>query len=203
MSSKAKKSRSKLIRQTNSLLAPAADPEGAQSLSLGGPLGGTPTWERLSCPIPLQEQSNWCWCATTLGVRKFFRPADTTTQCQAANRILNRTDACALPASSVVNVTYYLDLALSTFGHLRAPIVSTPLAPAQVGQEIQNGMPVGTRIGWYGGGAHFMVIEGYLAAAVPRVAIHDPIYGRSEMDYSVYQTAYQGSGRWTHSYLIQ
>jgi hypothetical protein len=203
MPSKEPASRSKLIRQTNSVVLDAATKQVALASVKLASLGGAPTWQRLACPIPLQEQTQWCWCATTLGVHKFFLPADATTQCQAANRILVRTDACVAPSSVAVNMSYYLDRALSAFCHLRAPVVAAPLAANKVEQEILSGKPVGARIGWFGGGGHFMVIEGYLAAAVPRVAIHDPIYGQSDMDYSVYQTAYQGSGSWTHSYLIQ
>lgn len=203
MPSKKTASRSKLIRQTNSVLLAAAGKRQALAFVKLAPLGGAPAWQRLAVPIPFQEQSQWCWCATTLGVHKFFFPADTTTQCEAANRILARTDACVAPSSPAVNMPYYLDRALSAFGHLRAPVVGAPLAPNQVQQEIRSGKPLGTRIGWVGGGGHFMVIEGYLATAVPRVAIHDPIYGQSDMDYGVYQTAYQGSGNWTHSYLIK
>ncbi len=203
MPSKRPASRSKLIRRTNRVVVEAASQHEALALLKTAPLGGAPTWQRLACPIPLQEQSNWCWCATTLGVHRFFQSGDTTSQCQAANQILGRTDACAAPSSPAVNTTFFLDRALTTFGHLRAPIVGAPLSPSQVEQEIQSGMPVGTRIGWFGGGGHFMVIAGYLAATTPRVAIHDPIFGESEMDYSAYQTAYQGTGSWTHSYLIQ
>lgn len=203
MPSKKPASRSKLIRQTNRVLLDVASNAEALSYVKRGPRGGAPAWQRLACAIPFQEQTQWCWCATSLGVHKFFQPADTTTQCQAANRILGRADACVNPGDPAVNMPYYLDRALSTFGHLRVPTVGTPLSPAQVEQEIQTGKPIGARIGWYGGGGHFMVIAGYLAAAVPRVAIHDPIYGESDMDYSVYQAAYQGSGSWTHSYLIQ
>jgi hypothetical protein len=203
MPSKKPASRSRLIRRTNSVLLDAVSKQEVLAFVNPTPLGGAPVWQRLACPIPLQEQSNWCWCATTLGVHKFFQPADPTMQCQAANQILGRTDACAAPSGPAVNIPFFLDQALTTFGHLRAPIVGAPLSPSQVEQEIQSGKPVGTRIGWFGGGGHFMVIAGYLAAAAPRVAIHDPIYGESDMDYSTYQTAYQGTGSWTHSYLIQ
>lgn len=199
------KSRSRLIFQTNAPLGRVSRARRSRQL-LSSPAGSgasLATWRRLTCPIPIQEQSNWCWCATTLGVRKYFQSSDTTTQCQAANQILTRADACANPSGVTVNIPYYLDRALSTFGHLRAPTVNAALSPSQVAQEIQTGVPVGTRIGWSGGGGHFMVIEGYLAAAVPRVAIHDPIYGKSEMDYGLYVSSYQGNGSWTHSYLIK
>lgn len=189
--------RSRLIRTTTIPLHVAPKVKPVLGVAAGA------AWVRLNCPVPRQQQSNWCWCATTLGVHLMFQPGNPTTQCRAANQILVRTDACTNPSGAAVNIPYYLDRALATFGHLRAPTIGAALAASQVDQEIQAGKPVGTRIGWSGGGGHFMVIEGYLAGAVPRVAIHDPIYGRSDMDYSAYLSSYQGSGTWTHSYLIR
>ena len=31
----------------------------------------------------------------------------------------------------------------------------------------------------------------------------DPIYGKSDLTYTTLETAYQGSGTWTHSYYTQ
>lgn len=206
MAGKKIRSKSPLIRRTTVSLSKLKAAASATFLTFADsvPLGGAPpTWQRVLCPIPRQEQTNWCWCATTLGVHKLFNSADTTTQCQAANRILGRTDACGNPSDQAINKPYLLDQAFAAFGHLRAPIVGTPLSPGQIDAEMLTGKPVGTRIGWSGGGGHFMVVEGYLADATPRVAINDPIFGRSDIDYSLYVTSYQGTGSWTHSYLIQ
>lgn len=171
---------------------------------LGVPaLGGAPEWKRIDCSVPFQEQSNWCWCATTLGVHCYYQPSDTTTQCAAANAILFRTDACANPTSPAVNIPYYLDRALHAFGHLRAPAVQSSLPTTDVNAEIDAATPVAARIGWAGGGGHFMLIVGYLAGTVLRLEIRDPIFGTSELDFDDFRTGYQGSGSWTHSYLIK
>lgn len=201
-------SRSRVIRQTNAPIvsrrrkAPATVvTELMLSPAAGVPT--TPSWVKLMCPVPRQQESQWCWCATTLGIHQFHNSTDTTSQCQAANRILARTDSCTSPGSAQVNIPYYLDKALAAFGHLRSPI-QPPLPASQVEQEIQANAPVGARVGWANGqGGHFMAIVGYLNATPPRIAIADPIYGQTDIDYAVYLAAYQGNGRWTHAYLTQ
>jgi hypothetical protein len=35
------------------------------------------------------------------------------------------------------------------------------------------------------------------------VHVDDPIYGPSDVTYSTLETAYQGSGTWTHSYYTK
>jgi len=205
-----KKTQSKVVRQTIIPVRPKTRVRNRRAMrtasgAIGGAPGGapTPTWQRLVCPVPRQEQSQWCWAATSLGVHKFYQPADTTSQCQAVNLILARTDACTNPTHPAVNKPWYLDKSLAAFGHLRQPTLGRALTFPEVQLEIAAQRVPATRIGWNGGGGHFMVVEGVLASNPPRVAIHDPIYGRSDMDYAAYLSSYQGSGQWTHSYLTR
>lgn len=194
------RSRSKIIRRTNVVIGRALPKAGSKWTAANG--GATlATWQRLDCPVPRQEQSNWCWCATTLGVHKFYKILDLTSQCDAANIILQRLDACTKPGDPEINKVYFLDKALAALGHLRAPIITGVLTFSQVAIEITLKTPLCTRIGWAGGGGHFMAVEGVLAGVTPRLAINDPIDGRTEIDYSLYLSAYQGSGSWTHSYM--
>ena len=69
-----------------------------------------------------------------------------------------------------------------------------------VDDEIDAGRPLGIRVAWSGGGAHFLVVIGYLEGDTNYVAVDDPIYGKSDLTYATLETAYQGSGAWTHSY---
>ena len=69
--------------------------------------------------------------------------------------------------------------------------------------ELDNGRPLGVRIGWSGGGGHFNVVSCYTWNLLRRgrtIQIEDPWYGTSVWDYDTFRTAYQGSGSWTHSY---
>jgi hypothetical protein len=73
-----------------------------------------------------------------------------------------------------------------------------------VRDEIDAGRPVGTRIGWSGGGGHFMAIYGYsLVEGVEYFDIDDPIYGKSHLTVADFSSNYQGSGSWTHAYLTK
>jgi hypothetical protein len=72
--------------------------------------------------------------------------------------------------------------------------------------EIDNGRPLGVRIGWSGGGGHFNVLSCYTWRRRPSlhsVQVEDPWYGTSVWDYDAFRTAYQGSGSWTNSYKTQ
>jgi len=190
------------------LAAPAPAKRGTRAAAPAGKARAArapAVWRKLDTTIPRQEQSNWCWSATSLGVHQYYDRTNGTRQCEAANRILGRTDACSNPVPAAANVPWFLDKALDSFGNLNGSIVSGTLIYTAVKAEIDGGRPLGTRIGWAGGGGHFMVIEGYRdggAAATREVAIHDPIYGESQYAYDSYRTAYLGTAgnNWTHSY---
>lgn len=167
----------------------------------GGEAGGAALrWVKLEAQIPRQEQTQWCWCATALGVHQFYDPAVTMAQCEAANAILGRQDACTDPSSDEVNRSFFLDQSLDRFGNFSPPKVASALSFDDVRIQIDGRSPLGARIGWPDRTGHFMVIEGYLPGAAPQVAIHDPIFGESDMAYDQYASAYQGMGTWTHSY---
>lgn len=83
-----------------------------------------PPWVRLDTDIPLQEQTNWCWAATSLGIHRYYERENQTTQCQAVNMILPVTNACTNPTASTVNKAWYLDDAISDFGNLREPALA-------------------------------------------------------------------------------
>ena len=189
-----------LIRQTRFALLAPAEARAARAPARAAAV--RPAWQRVPCPVPPQEQSNWCWCAVTLAVHRHYQPSDTTTtQCRVADRVLQRDDACRAPSDPQVNVTYYLERALGAFGHLRGEALPHPLTTPQVAHELHHDAPVGARIGWPGGGGHFVVIDGLLDDGErTRVALDDPIFGPSEMDLRSCLAAYHGSGRWTHSY---
>ena len=168
--------------------------------------GGPPapaSWQRVNFRMQIQEQTNWCWCATALSVRYYFVPTSSMTQCEAANQILQRTDACATPGRAEVNKPWYLDDALDRLGHLGQPIITSPLPWSQLKSEIAAQRPVGCRTGWAGGGGHFMCIDGYLDGSTPMVAVDDPIYGPSDVTLAAFTGSYQGSGTWTHSYKVK
>jgi hypothetical protein len=149
-----------------------------------------------------QTQSNWCWAATATSVSHFYWLQSTWTQCRVTNDELGRSDCCNSTVPSLCNVPWYLDKALTRTGNFVSVMGQATFQ--QVRDEIDAGRPVGARIGWSGGGGHFMVIYGYsLVSGVEYFDIDDPIYGKSHLAVSDFASHYQGSGTWTHTYFTK
>jgi hypothetical protein len=162
-----------------------------------------PRWDRLSFHMQHQQQSNWCWAAVSTSVSHYYDPTSTWTQCLVANGELNRTDCCGGGASGACNVYGFLNSALQRVGHLDHMDGSAISFGATRG-EIAADRPVGIRVAWAGGGAHFLAIVGVLDATQDWVAVDDPIYGASDLTYTALKTAYQTPGStWTHTYYTE
>lgn len=148
-----------------------------------------------------QLESEWCWSATSTSVSHFFYRFSAWTQCNVVNAELGQTTCCVNGGSNECNQPWYLDKALTRTDNLKG-MVNNPVTQSQLDLELAKGRPLGTRIGWFGGGGHFMVLTAY-SSLLDRVEVKDPIYGRSIYDYNSYKTNYQGAGSWTHSYYTK
>jgi Papain-like cysteine protease AvrRpt2 len=155
--------------------------------------------------MPKQQQSNWCWAATSTGVATYYNAASTWTQCLVANSQTGRTDCCGVGASTSCNITEPLDNPLSIVGHLDHMVIAVePFAT--VAGEVDAGRPLCIRIAWSGGGAHFIAAIGYIGsnpATGEFVSVDDPIYGPSDVSYTALQSSYQSTGSWTRSYFTK
>ena len=158
--------------------------------------------KQLPFNMQAQTQTNWCWAATANSVSHYFWPWSTWSQCKIANGELGHTDCCHSPVPSDCNVAWYLDRALTRTKNFVS--IAGPASFEQLRDQIDAGKPVGARIGWSGGGGHFMVIYGYnLIGGTEYVDIDDPIYGKSHIPLSEFANHYQGSGTWTHTYFMK
>ncbi len=161
------------------------------------------SWKQLAFNMQMQTQSNWCWAATATSVSHFYWWWSTWTQCRVANGELDHRDCCNSPVPSACNVPWYLDKAL-TRTHNFVSMMSEQAGFQAVKSEIDAGRPVGARIGWNGGGGHFVVIYGYSRVfGHEYFDIDDPIYGKSHLTVSDFAGNYQGSGTWTHTYFTK
>jgi hypothetical protein len=97
------------------------------------------------------------------------------------------------------NVYGYLDQALRIVGHLKT-MSATAESFETIEQEMNADRPLGVRIAWAGGGAHFVAVGGYRYLPAQYVHVEDPWYGPSDVAYNTLSGAYQGSGTWTHTY---
>ena len=150
----------------------------------------------LGVNVPTQEETNWCWAATSKGIEDYYGSARHS-QCEIAGLTLGA-DCCGNRVPC--NIAYYLDSALTAVAHFANIAGVEP--SSSVSREIGARRPLCARVGWAGGGGHFMAISGY-DAATDSFLISDPIYGRQIVPRTVFTGAYQGSGSWTHTYYTK
>ena len=154
---------------------------------------------KLAFTMQPQTQSNWCWAAVSTSISHYFNGSSTWTQCGIANQQLGQTTCCVTPGSAACNQPGYLDRALSTMNILDAwQNGSVPVRTLD--GDVVRSLPVGVRIAWSGGGAHFIAVTGAVTSS-GLVHVQDPIYGTSDITYNTMSTVYQGTGSWTHTYF--
>src|SRR5687768_8471237 len=111
----------------------------------------------------------WCWqrliwwleCLLRLWRRlPFTMQAQLQTQCSVVNAELGQTTCCQNGSTAQCNQPWYLNLALTRTGNLASWSAGTATI-AQIRSQIRTGRTLGARIGWSGGGGHFVMIAGY------------------------------------------
>ena len=157
-------------------------------------------WVRLAFAMQNQQQSNWCWCATTVSVANFY--GDALMQCAFANTHLSRMDCCGAGAAGPCNVTSDLVTPLRRVGHLASWRTGAP-SFNDIRTEIDAGRPLTIRIQWAGGGGHFAAAVGYLVGSTTWVAVDDPAFGPSDILLNTLTTAYQTTGSVDETHFTQ
>lgn len=117
-----------------------------------------------------QIYSNWCWAASDQMVRNFYSEA--TSQCDAANSSLGRSDCCW---NSSCNVPGTPRVIKPSFRYAYTPIAS--MNYSAIRGEINSGRPVLYLVNYLpipNGGNHFRVIVGYDDVG-EKILIHDPL----------------------------
>jgi len=151
-----------------------------------------------------QQQTYWCWDATTVSIAAFYNPASAWTQGTLANTVFGRSD-CAVAAGQVspCNWGQWPDAPLTTVGHFTQKL-SNALTLVQLGTQLAKPAPVVCNIAWAGGGGHIVALRGRsVVGGVDHVSVGDPWYGDSDQTYSTFLNKYQGSGTWNVSYPTQ
>jgi len=161
-----------------------------------------PVWRRLDFAMQHQQQTQWCWAATSVSVAKYYRSWSTWTQCGMVNAEKGQSTCCTNGSSDACNQPHVLNAPLSR-AQVLDHMVSATVTYAELRAEIAAGRPVAWRIGWSGGGGHFAVIEGYRVGS-QWVAVDDPWYGESDVPLTTLTGGtYQGTGTWTHTYFTK
>jgi hypothetical protein len=148
-----------------------------------------------------QEQTEWCWAATTVSITKFLDSSSTWTQCELVNKAFGQTTCCTDGSSTACNKGWYADKALSITGHL-GTVSSGAAALSTVVDEINANHPISIAIYWTGGGGHNPAISGYdkSNASAPKIDLQDPWYGASTQDFNSFPSSYQGGATWGTTY---
>ena len=156
----------------------------------------------LNFDMEAQTQTQWCWAATSTSVSHFYATLSPWNQCKVAAEAMQDV-CCNSPLPAPCNQPWYLNKALEITENF-VSYQSGTISWTQVKTELEKGMVVGARIGWNGGGGHFMVIHGVSKQlGAEYLHIDDPIYGKSTLTYQQFATNYQGSGTWTHTYFTK
>ena len=162
------------------LLQPGAAGRGFQGCSYG--VAGQPTAHLLNFTVPAQLKSNWCWAAVSTGVAHYYNSASTVSSVPGGQRTASAgAIAVATPDSSNCNVTGYLDKALTYVGHLKSEQGSAATY-ADTSAAVNAGTPPCIRIGWSGGGGHFIGVFGIEPTNM--LWVTDPIFGQSLVSYA-------------------
>jgi Papain-like cysteine protease AvrRpt2 len=158
-----------------------------------------------------QLESEWCWAAVAQAVKTFFSPTSAITQCTIAHPVLTMeqsipaaTNCCEDPGAC--NVPATLQDALNVTHNL-GEIVEGSVSFDDVKSELSDGNPIGVRIQWSNGGAHFIAIDGYreFTSGVQQVLVADPLNpagSASYIDYDELLDFYDQDGIWSATFLV-
>jgi hypothetical protein len=136
--------------------------------------------------VDKQRESHWCWAAITAALAGYYHdlPLD-----QAA-------------IAGGVNVDRALDEVLAQHGCFGHWSLGKPTFE-RVAFEIDSGRPLCARIQWYSGGAHYVVVKGYGAAA-RTLLVEDSLTGPAEQAWSQFPHGYaQRGGVWTETFWTE
>jgi hypothetical protein len=164
----------------------------------------------MSFRVEKQKEDEWCWAAVSSSIDHYFNRASTVTQCSVAQKVLPPqvppVDCCA--NSDSCNTGAALEDALSQVGRFNQ-MIEGYISFNDVYAQLSANLPIGARIRWYQGGAHFVVITSCLVAPSGKqvLTISDPLFPDSTVYYDDFLSAYQaqttGGGEWTHTYYVQ
>lgn len=167
-------------------------------------VGASPCSRYLGLNEQHQQQTEWCWSATTVSISLFYNPASTWTQCTLVNQAFGQTTCCTNGGSAACNQGWWPNLSLPITGNLNSYTnTSEPLATVM--SEIEGGRPISIAIWWYGGGGHNPAIDGYdnCDPAHPTIDIKDPWYGTTTQDFNSFPSTYNGGATWGNTYFTK
>jgi Papain-like cysteine protease AvrRpt2 len=195
----------------------SSDPPDPQQISTCPPAGAAIGARATTFVMQPQKETDWCWAAVAVSINGFLDPnplaeVATWTQASLATKLLeqvlqwNPPVNCDMDPNQQCDQPMGLDVALTITGNLRpdGAKFSSYLDFASIQCWIDAQLPVGVRVVWLRGGAHFIALSGYLVfrSGEQKVIVQDPLYGPSVQDYSSLQGQYIYQGTWNDTYLV-
>jgi hypothetical protein len=171
------------------------------------PMNVGDTFTSLNVTMDYQQQSNWCWAASTQMVLAYHGVS--VSQCSIVNNATGRSDCCTNGSSSSCNVTGWPDLANYGFSSTQTYKASGPsyidgtaVPWTQLVEETQANRPVIFAWHWNSGGGHALVASGTESVNGRQyVTILDPINGPSAITYDSFIQA-SNHTTWVNYYDI-
>lgn len=190
---------------------PAVPPSPSPSAvpPIGAPTGGGSGGRGVLPGFQMQKQHqlNWCWAAVSASIAAFYGNGGAASQCRIAAAVLPapNNNCCGADAAGACDKPWNLDQPLTLVGCYKNRL-DKELDFQDIKDEIDAQRPLGCRVAWRGGGAHFMVVTGWSfnpATKETYVKVHDPWTGAdTDSTYADLCAAFNAPGdRWTHSYL--
>jgi hypothetical protein len=164
--------------------------------------------------VQMQQQTYWCWAALGTSITLFFDAKSPLTQCALAGSFLKQAPGfcCSDTNAAGPQCNLYSDLSkVLTSTDTLADFEEGTLPLQSIRAQINNAVPIAARIGWDGGGGHFVMVTG-IGPDDPRgdnftlVEIEDPsqsYYGSHFVPFATLVKGYRGLGTWTHYYLLK
>jgi len=169
--------------------------------------------------MQIQEETYWCWAAVAVSINAFLNPPPATqlatwTQPTLATQVLATQlyppVDCANDPNQRCDRPARLDVALTITQNLRpsGALFGEHLTFESLQSWIAAQLPVGARIQWCGGGAHFIALYGCKVSSSGRqfVYVLDPSPTANASpgcwDYDALVEDYEQAGFWDDTYLV-
>jgi hypothetical protein len=192
---------------------------GSQAVSINPPLQTESKAATQPFVMQTQQATNWCWAAVAVSVNDFFGSpvgvfaGPAWTQSSLANKQLGITSSpgCAqTPVPTPCNQPEALDVALNITKNLMpdGAKFNQHLTFESIQNWVTAQLPLGARITWYGGGAHFIALDGckLMSSGERMVHVQDPSFSSTSppglWDYDALVESYLEEGYWSDTYLV-
>ncbi|WP_166437185.1 papain-like cysteine protease family protein [Niastella caeni] len=163
---------------------------------------------RLPVSVPEQLKSRWCWAAIASALATYYQTMNIS-QVEIADSLLSDNLSSDPVAGNgryaneellERNVNFKLDVALKYVNCFSHWTIGKPIFE-RVQFEINQGRPLGVRLEWFKGGAHYILVNGYCDQE-KSIMIEDPLHGKSIQVYDQFPDTYRESGAvWTESFF--